>query len=309
MYTAYQIKQWESVRGKDLSHLQEAITTLAPFGGLTSNAIAHLRNDWIRWGNDAVIINVPEKDSCNSFKLEGGTCGNVPAISKRDRPCNYCRKTGNTNKFEHLRDDFGRTQGPERYTAVLHREIAESAVNFVSTVFQTYERSELSATQSGLLDAANEAMGTSDSEATINRLVRTGPVIYDHYGLEKSEIADITPFKPKTIENILYNTSKSEWKCNTAREFLKAVKRMEPVEVKELANELGRAVSSTRKRLYKYGQRGKVRSETNGSGKYDTTSPTTWSTTEEWNTRFECENCEYNDWSLESVIAHKNQDH
>lgn len=306
---AFTIEEWKDIRNQDLTYLQDGVTSLAPYGGLTTNAIAHLRDEWIEWRDEHVSIRVPETASCNSYKLVGGSGGGLPTLQERDEPCNYCRKTGETDRFEHIKEDFGRTEEPIQYEALLHREIASPAVEFLTTTFETYGRSEIGATPAGVVSAAKAATGGSDfDEESVARLVKTGPVVYDYYGLEIDVITELTPYATETIKNILYETGDGQWTCMGIGEFLRTLKEVEPIEVKPLSNELGKSLPATRKRLKKLEQKGKVTESQHGS-KYDYTSPSTWSTTTEWDTPFRCDRCGYTTWSIRGLQEHKSKAH
>jgi hypothetical protein len=46
------LSRWHELRDESHTFLQEAATTLAPLAGLSANALAHLREDWIEPPDD-----------------------------------------------------------------------------------------------------------------------------------------------------------------------------------------------------------------------------------------------------------------
>jgi len=102
MKQGYTVSQWQEMRADSLTYLKDAITSVTPFAGLTANALAHLREDWVSWRDDHVEIAIPAEASCNEYKHRGGEdiAGQLPPLIERHKTCRYCRKAGVSDTIE-----------------------------------------------------------------------------------------------------------------------------------------------------------------------------------------------------------------
>lgn len=305
--SGFTIEQWQEMREGQLSYEQEAVTTLAPYGGLSSNTLAHLRDDWITWLEERVEIRVPTQTTCNSFRLVSGEESGVPPLERKEDPCYYCKLTGDTDGFERLKEDFGETTTPTPRHVILHRKVAEPAVEFLEKVFKTHGRSEIGATPDGIQDAArviSEDVDTS-SHHCYRKLVGTGPVIYCHYGLSLSDIAQLTPYSVPTIRRLLSETPGVSYTGEATVELLEAVNQTEPVTTAALAEKIDSSYETVRERMKRLKKEGKVSESNTDLGK----PATTWSTTPEWNSLLRCEECGFETQSIQAITTHRGKKH
>lgn len=307
MRPGYTIKEWQQILDGELSYLGRGISTLTPFAGLTSNALAHLREDWITWRDKFIQIDIPETATCNSYKLAGGSgTRSIPPIEPRSDPCPYCRKEGTTDHFEHRWQGFD-NQGTEPYTAVIHRELAEPAVDFLTTVFQTYDRPELAASPESIHVAARET-GNKTIESkrfSYSKFLRTGPVIYRHYGLSVSDIADLTPYEEESIEQIIRATPLADLKNKSTLTVLRAISEDEPITAKALGEKLGISRSAAQRRINRLHEEGRVVGSNTG---FDSPQAT-WKLTSYWADPFQCERCDFESKSLAGIRKHRSEEH
>lgn len=307
MNSGFTLGEWQEMRSKRLSYQQEAVTSLAPFGGLSSNSLAHLRDEWITWLDERVEIRIPSESRCNSFKSLGGEVGGVPPLERREQVCNYCRAAGETDRFERLKQDFNEGTTTDGYRAILHREIAEPAVEFLKKVFKTYDRPEIGAAPDGILDATQRVTEDLDTsgEYPYRKLVRTGPVIYHHYGLKVSDIVQLTPFSRASVMRCLRETPGVSNGGNDAIELLKIVHESESVQTTSIAEKMDVSYATVHERMKRLKQEGKVSESNAGYGK----PAATWNTNPGWDSPFRCENCGYETQSLQGIRTHRTKSH
>lgn len=308
MNPAFTPDEWVDILESDLDYWERGVVSIIPFSGLTTNALAHLRSDWIDWRQDRVEITIPSQASCNSFQTKGNSIisNQPPPIERRKRPCERCRNEGDTDQFQN-RWDTGYNVEIKRYWTALNRDIAEPAVEFLNTIFNVYGRSEVATSQPTLIEAADSAAGDlvePDSAAT-TKLRRTGPVIYAEYGLTHSEISEITPYTKKTIELILDTTPEVNSESTDTRQLLKQVKNQEPVTAKELGEELDQDPTGIRKRLNHLKSKDRVNVNNHHFGP----PAAEWTTTDIWDAPFECEHCNFESWSVMGIQTHKDLKH
>lgn len=304
----YTVTEWQQLRDTDLSFLGEGITAVGPFAGITSNALAHLRDDWISWREDHVRINVPETAPCNSYQMVGGDRTGLAPLDERDRPCEKCRVNGTTNEFENHWQAGGEGAGAtvEPHNAILHRELAAPAVDFLETVFQDWDRPELGITNSAISYICSQAdPDIKEDTYSYSKLRRTGPVIYAHYGLSARDIADLLPYSARSVEHIVQRTPGVNLSQHSTLSFLRAINQNEPVTVQNLMEELDRSRPVVCKRLNNLKEEGRVKVENGGPG-----GPTPrWSTVEDWAAPFRCEECDFETRSLTGIRTHRSQVH
>lgn len=277
--------------------LEEAAVTLAPFAGLTANALAHLRSDWIEWTEEFVIIRVPPKAECNQWKLEPGGGGDMPSIVQRDRPCNYCRNAGNTNRFENLwRGKKG--SGGHQYTATLHRDIAEPAIDVLDRVFRDWGRPGLFAAPDSVGLGARRLVGDGDAGWCYSKLLRTGVVLYCHYGISREDITDLTPYTYSTVKQIENATPEVSRNKNNSYQYLRALADNEPTSVQKLAQEFERHENTVRNALKGLKRRNRVEVDKNGL-------PHMWSTVGNWSDLFSCGECDFKSPTLGGIERHE----
>jgi biotin operon repressor len=312
MRPGYTIEEWRQIRKESTGFQQEAVTTLAPFGGLTSNSLAHLRSSWLSWRDSNVQIRVPQEATCNTFKSSGSGYPNQPPfISKRDKPCSYCRDNGTTDEFENRwsgdKTKSTNTTPTTGYQAILHYELAAPAVSLLRTVFQTHQRTEIAATPSSLQRAAQIVAEEHDTvdRKTYLKLLRTGPVIYANYGLSPRDIAELTPFETRSVKRIVYKTPGVSVSQHDTLTVLKAVNDREPATVNQLSDILDINRSAVHHRLQRLQDEGRVVATNNSPGR----PAATWEAVSNWDSKFTCGKCDYQTYSLCGIRTHRAQKH
>lgn len=310
MKRGFTVKEWKQLRSDATSFSQEAVTAVTPFSGLTSNALAHIRNDWLIWEDDFIKIRVPPEAPCNSFRCGASGLPKAPAILlEREKICARCRKEGETNEFENKwlgrRNEDGASN--EWYETIIHQELAGPAANFFNMVFNVYGRPEIGLTPSGISEAAHSVgkKYVDKKEEPYTKLIRTGPVLYAHYGLSANDIAELTPFSPRNVRRIVYKTPGVNLNQKDSLSILKAINDKEPVTVEDLSNEIGVKKSGTHHRLRRLRQEGRVTVFNNHSGR----PAATWKTTKNWAAKFSCNKCEFKTYSLCGIRTHREQVH
>jgi len=297
--------EWQQLREEEHSYLEEAVTTVTPYTGISSNALAHLRDEWISWKDDFILIDIPPEDSCNDYKMSsgGGLSNEPPMYDHRVEPCIRCKNEGKTDGFENLEPSgYTRTKVDQ---VILHREIASPAVEFIETVFQVYNRPELGVIPDSVHEAANRVLNGEKSEHDYCKLKRTAPVIYAHYGLSCDDISQLTTYRPSTIKQIVQTTPGVNFDNISTVEFLRVISNKEPVTVSELSNELGYYRSPTHTRLTNLKKEGRVTVSNNNPGR----PAATWTTTSQWNKPFRCSECDFTTYSLGGIRTHRGQIH
>jgi len=290
-YKAFGPKVWKSVYSQANSLLEEAAVTLAPFGGLTANAVAHLRSDWIEWGDEFVKIRVPKQADCNQWKMVGGDS----LVSERGRPCRYCKNTGATDGFENLWRDGS---GPHRYVATLHRDIAEPAVDVLERVFSVLARSGMYATPASVGEAPRRLLPDCESKYVYPKLLRTGVSLYCYYGLETEDIVDLSPYVKDTVVEIIRATPEVTQKKHNSYSYLRALAEREPASAQELASELGVTPDPVRGTLNRLKNSNRVEVD-------KTEQPYKWSIIGDWTAPFVCDTCGYQSPTLQGIGSHK----
>jgi hypothetical protein len=299
MKKGYTPQEWQELRKQSSSYFQDAITTLTPFAGLTANALGHLSDEWITWKEDYVRIDVPETAPCSSWKLAscGGPDGNnLPHLIEREGPCSFCRNNGETDEFDnHWNGEV------QRYTAILHRDLCKPAIDFLSMVFDTHGRPEFGGHPRSLYREADRLTDDSGKKASsYKKLLKTGPVIYAHYGLKSEDIADLTMYSESTIEHIIASTPQVNVSNPGSQKFLKILSKAEPVTIKQLSDKLDVKRNTVQRRISHLADEERVT-----SAHTDTESPQKWETTVHWSTPFRCDCCEFETHSLQGIRQHR----
>lgn len=295
-YRAYSVEKWMELRSEATTFLQEVAVSITPFSGLSSNALAHLRSDWITWKDDFVTIRVPITDECNQWKLIGGI-GGMPTIVTRESICSHCRKHGSVDGFENLWDGFG-DSGPRPYTANLHRDIAEPAIEMLTKIFKNQGRSEISATPNGIQGAVNKLVNEDQAIYSYSKLLRTGVSLYTHYGLDRATIAELTPYTARNVKNIEASTPEIKRKYNNSYTYLRAVENTEPATLSTLAEVLEISTPTVSRGLKKLEEEGRVEAD-RSEIEY------TWHTIGNWKAPFDCDTCGYKSVTLRGIRRHK----
>lgn len=284
-------KEWKSLYSQADSLLEEAAVTLAPFGGLTANAVAHLRSDWVRWGDEFVKIRVPKQADCNQWKM----VRRDTMVDRRDKPCSYCRNTGATDGFENL---WPNRSEPQHRVSTLHRGIAEPAVDVLERVFNVLARSGMYATPASVGDASKRLLPDCESEYVYPKLLRTGVSLYCHYGLETEDIVDLSPYVKDTVVEIIRATPEVTNYQHSSYSYLRTLADREPASVQELASELGVTTQTARQTLNRLKDSNRV--------KVDRTEMTyKWSIIGDWTAPFVCDICGYQSPTLQGIDSHK----
>lgn len=300
------VVEWERIRERDLTYLKDAVTAVTPYAGLTSNALAHLRDEWISWRDSHVRIDIPAEAPCNSFKSrsvgDAASSDALPQIVDRDQSCKYCRNTGHTDGFE---NQWGgpETSSTQAYSTVLHRELAAPAVDFLGRVFHDFDRPELAVQPSSVHGAARSVVPSESY--SYSKLLRTGPVIYCHYGLTPDKITSITPYTEATIKEIISVTSSVSISRQSTLAFLRVLNKEGPMTVKQLADEVDSTWGTVHPRLHRLKEKGKVKVSNNDTGP----PAATWHTTPDWRSAFQCRDCNFMTHSLQGISSHETQSH
>lgn len=312
MKQGYTVQQWQKMRSNNLTYVKDAITSVTPFAGLTANALAHLREDWVSWRDEHVQITIPAEASCNEYKHRGGEdiAGQLPPLIERDKTCRYCRTAGNTDHFENLWNTGKHTDenGVARtYRTYLHRDLAKPAVDLLERVFKQYGRPEfaLSARSIDWTIQHFEHENTEDGTAGYSKFIRTGPVLYCQYGLSADEIAEITPYTVDAVKQIVGRTQRVNFEKMDTRSFLIAINEMEPVTVKELMDRFDNSRPNFHHKLHRLKELDRVTVKNNHNGPPSAT----WKTTDLWDIPFECEICRYSTYSLNGITKHEDHKH
>lgn len=299
--------EWQQLREKEHSYLEEAVTTVTPFTGISANALAHLRDDWISWRDGFIQIIVPAEDSCNNYKMSSGAglSNDLPMYEHRERPCLYCRRKGETDEFENLNTNPG--YDTQREKLMVHREIAAPAYEFIEKVFRTYDRPELGVSPTTVLEAARRVVDRSqeDNSYIYSKLKRTAPVLYGYYGLDCDEIDRLTTFKPNSIKQIVQRTPEVNFSNVTTAEFLRVVSEKEPVTANELADKLNLSMKPVYRRLNNLKEEDKVTVSNGGHGR----PAATYSTAARWDEPFRCSECDFTSHSVTGIRSHRAQMH
>lgn len=312
MKQGYTVQQWKDMQDDDLTYVKDAITSITPLAGVTANALAHLREEWVSWRDDHVQIRIPAEAPCNEYKHRGGDdlVGQLPPLIERDKTCRYCRKSGNTEHFENLwntgvnADENGVAR---TYTTYLNHDIAKPAVDLLERVFKQHDRPEF-ALSARSIDWALQRFEHEDSKddtGGYSKFIRTGPVLYCHYGLSADEIAEITPYTADTATQIVGRTPKVNFEKIDTRGFLCIIKDMEPVTINQLMEKLNKSRPTFSSRLNRLKDVDRVIVENNHNGPPSAT----WTTTDLWDVPFKCDKCGYETSSLLGISKHKQNKH
>lgn len=290
---AFGPERWNDLRSQADSFLHDVGVNVTPFSGLTANAVAHLRSDWIEWRDDFVIIRVPAEADCNSWRLGGGRFGK-PNLSERNEPCWYCQNHGTTGAFENLWNS-----GRRRYTATLHRDIAEPAVDVLDKVFNNWGRGGIHAAPVSVIKAVGRLF-PDENKSDYSKLLRTGVALYCHYGLSVSGIADISPFTESNVRNILRATPEVTNKQNNSYTYLRAISQNEPTTVQVVAQKCNVCERSVRQVLKHLKGRNRVEVDKNEW-------PREWLIVGDWTEPFVCERdtCSYQSPTIRGIVNHE----
>lgn len=303
------LRQWKAIRDPSHSFAKRCVTTLAPFGGFTNKIIGHLREDWIEWRDEFVRIEVPASAPCNDFKSKsskGSHSGQPPIIEPRTEPCSYCKESSD-NRFERKFRGFD-DRDPSRYTVILHREIAEPAVNLLEMVFKKYDRTEIAIHPRNLDEASRqlcESIETQITDPNTTTLLRTGPVIYAHFGLELDEIAELSLYSKSSCKDIIRSTPGVNLDQTSTVGFLRSINEIEPATASEIGNKTNMTKQNAVRRLRRLKEESRVVAEDGHKGP----PKATWETTNQWQEPFYCEECGYESYSLAGFNGHKSRTH
>jgi hypothetical protein len=282
--------------------MTEAVTTITPFTAISSNALAHLRDEWISWEDDFIRINIPAEDSCNSYMAFPGNTSRPtepPIQRRRSEPCRFCKVNGETKQFENF--DPAGDGSISRSELILHREIASPAIDFIENVFNVNGRSEIGVTPEAAINAAHRVLNNLSSEYAYSKLKRTAPVIYAHYGLSCDDIVQLTTYRRRTAEQIVERTPGVNFENISTTTFLRLLSNEEPTTVMELAKEADLTRNAVHERLTNLREEGRVSVKNNGRG----APAATWSTTGRWKEPFRCDDCGYTTYSLTGIRVHR----
>jgi len=298
-------REWQQIREKEHSYLGEAVTTVTPFTGISSNALAHLRDEWISFEDDLVRIHIPAEDSCNDYKAVSGAPGSneLPIQERRTEPCYYCKTTGVTNQFENLQP-VGETSS-FLCELILHREIAAPAVDFLENVFNVYGRSEIGVKPGVVGEAARRVLNSDSEGNAYPKLKRTAPVIYAYYGLSPNDISQLTAYSKSTAKAIVGETPEVNFENMNTATFLRIISNNDPATISKLAEKTDLSKETVHRRLTHLKEEDRVSVLNNNPG----LPPATWETADDWKEPFRCDDCGYTSYSLSGIRLHKKKAH
>lgn len=294
--------EWRQLYHGDtgLNFLQQGVVTVTSFAGISANIFAHLRQDWITWRDNHIRIRVPAEADCNDFRLDvsgGQRWPEMQGLVDRSEPCSNCKKAGEKDKFENF---GGWSQGEKRSVEViLEHEVASPAVEFLRTVFKTYERPSIAAVPKAVTDAA---LRIADKGISYSKFQRTAPVIYAYYGLSADQISEILPYAEGTIRNAVKATPGVSFEQLTTFELLKEISDAEPVTRYELADRTGKHPHGCiGKRLKSLKKVGRVECCAN---KGSVPEKEEWRVVGDWREPMKCDECGFSSMSLTALNTH-----
>lgn len=265
------IREW--VRKKN-NITYRAVTDITPFAALQANALSHLRKDWIEWREDSVVIRIPSTADCNQTK---GTSGLGEYITDRKRPCSTCRNTGETNQFE-ATPPGSRLMEPRSRKVILHKGIAEPAIETLEHIFNTLGRDEIGVRRQGIQDITHDIATSAalDREFTYNELMRTQLLIHAAYEVDLEVIHEQSPFHEQLNRRIIRESEFDHPEISGTlgvEEFLFIIERNAPVSIDDIADMTGLVRGGVNDRLKKLKQRNRVevvKKEQMSGGRYKT---------------------------------------
>lgn len=294
---AFGPQKWSELHSQANGVLEEAAVAVTPFAGLTANALAHIRSDWIEWGDEFVKIRIPSESECNEWKLIGGGGPEKPGIVPRNQPCTYCRDQGTTNGFENLSISGLGKPDKSQHIATLHRDIASPAIEIIDRVINEWGRPGLCVSPNTLRSAARRLLPEEELGA-YSKLLRTGVILYGHYGLNRSEIAELTPYTEWTIADIEGATPEVSQEMHSSYTYLRTVKNNEPISAPDLARKLEIQANPARLTLRRLKDAGRVEENKDEW-------PATWSAVGDWSEPFVCDTCGFGSPTLRGLSIHE----
>jgi hypothetical protein len=315
----YSFREWREIRERQSTFIEDIGTGLGPLAGVTSNALAHLKRNWITWRDDHVRIDIPSTASCNDYKMQPDESGSPPSIERRDRACYQCRAYGNTNQFENNwqglnPESDGETSEKRSQIVILNRKITKPAVETLKLIFKIYDRYEMSVTADGIQKAVRQIGQSGDGINEYSKLLRTGPVIYWHYGLSVRDIADLTPYTRVSVKQIISHSPGVNISNIPTMEFLEYIHENEPVTAEDITGHFDYSgKEGARSRLRSLIEKNRIEFEEggyeHGPKGYITQHPHKYWTTELWDKPFSCNKCDYSTYSRQAIGKHESRGH
>lgn len=250
------IREWVRERN-NLTY--RAVTDITPFSALQADTLSHLRRGWVEWQQDgSVVIRIPPTAECNQTK---GTRGLGEYITDRQRPCITCRNTGQTNRFESTPP--GNRQEPRHRKVVLHKEIAEPAIETLNQIFRTRDRREVGIRRQGIQQIVQDISTSAalEREFTYNELMRTQLLIHAAHGLDLEVINEQSPFHEQLNRRIIRQSEFDHPEITDtvgSEEFLRVVKHNAPVTIDTVADITDLVRGGVNDRLERLKQRDRV---------------------------------------------------
>lgn len=302
------IREW--VREKNYLTYR-AVTDITPFAALQANALSHLRKDWIDWYEDYVVITIPRTAECNQVK---GTPGPGEYLVERQRPCLNCRTTGDTNKFEATPPCSYQTETRSR-RVVLHRRMAEPAIETLEHIFKTRGRKAIGFTRQGVQQVTQDISEASplDRQFSYNELMRTQLLIHAAYGVDLKTIHEQSPFYEALNRRIIRESKFDHPEMDPYMqddEFLSIIQQNAPLSIDEIASIADKGRSGVRTRVRNLKERDRVevvkKEQVNG-GRYKTQF---WDVTKPPSEPYRCQyGCGKTSDSLGGIRSHEGMMH
>lgn len=250
------IREWVRKRN-NLTY--RAVTDITPFSALQADTLSHLRREWIEWQqDDSVVIRIPPTAECNQTK---GTRGLGEYITDRQRPCATCRNTGQTNKFESTPP--GGRQEPQHRKVVLHKRIAEPAIETLKQIFKTRGRQEIGIRRQGIQQIVRDISTSTalEREFTYNELMRTQLLIHAAHGLDLEVINEQSAFREQLNRRIIRQSEFDHPEITDrvgSEEFLRVIEHNAPVTIDTIADITNLVRRGVNDRLERLEQRDRV---------------------------------------------------
>jgi hypothetical protein len=186
--------------------------------------------------------------------------------------------------------------------ATLHRDIAEPAVDELEWVFDVLGRSGMYASPDSVRKASGRLLPNCESETVYSKLLRTGVILYFHYGIDTEDIVNLSPYTKCTVERIIAATPEVTADLNNSYSYLRVLSEREPASAQELASELDVTPTSVRMTLNGLKDSNRVEVDTTGR-------PYKWSIIGDWTDPFICDICGYQSPTLRGIGVHKGNTH
>ena len=260
------------------------IGEVVPFSGLSSNEFAHLRQDWITWGeeDEPIEIIIPKKDSCSEIKFKQGG-----GIVERSEPCRLCRTWAGANHFT-TRNDY--------QNRVVHVQETRAKLA-LSRWFETYDHNPISYPEVMLINMKKKIsfprnIRWKDLRFTYAR------ILGDH-GFEMHHIAKWLGYNPtNSFSDHSYNLtaalrqSRTQYsKHMTLKDYFQVIQEHGPLTKREIADLSGRKYHPARRRVNRLHELGWIEKVGIDESVNVSTPPVLWDCVEGCEPHLVCDTC------------------